>query len=113
MSSRELQKQIQILENAGVDTKNFEVDYHVKFSLPFSGLIFAIMGVPLGIRFSRGGKAPGIIISIVLVFLYYVLYSLFRSLGRGGLILPIASAWVPNILFALLGVYLVFQTEKS
>ena len=112
MSSRELKQQIQILADAGVDTKNFEVDYHVKFSYPLSGLIFALLGVPLGTQVKRSSKATGIIISIALVFTYYVIYSLTRSMGRGGMIDPFISAWIPNLIFALLGGFLVFQAEK-
>lgn len=113
MKSTELKQQIQILRDAGVDTKNFEVDYHVKFSYPFSGLIFALIGVPLGIQMKRSNKATGIIISIALVFLYYVLYSLCRSLGRGGMVAPLISCWIPNVIFLALGVFLVIRAEKT
>lgn len=112
MSSRELKQQIQILSDAGVDTNNFEVDYHVKFSYPLSGLIFALLGVPLGTQMKRGTKATGIIISIALVFLYYVVYSLGRSLGRGGMIEPFIACWIPNIIFLGLGIILVIRAEK-
>ena len=113
MSSKELKMQIQILRDAGVDTKNFEVDYHVKFSYPLSGLIFAMIGVPLGIQMKRSTKATGIIISIALVFMYYVVYSLCRSLGRGGMIDPFISSWIPNLLFLGLGIFLVIRAEKT
>ncbi|MCG2791082.1 MAG: LptF/LptG family permease, partial [Actinomycetia bacterium] len=72
MNSKELEQQISILQQAGADTKNFEVILHMKYSVPFSGLIFVLLGVPLGLRIKRGSKATGIIISIVLVFVYYV-----------------------------------------
>ncbi|MDD3641614.1 MAG: LptF/LptG family permease [Candidatus Caldatribacteriota bacterium] len=113
MTSRELKQQIQILSDAGVDTKNFEVDYHVKFSYPLSGLIFALLGVPLGTQMKRSTKATGIIISIGLVFVYYVVYSLSRSLGRGGMIDPFIASWLPNVLFLILGIFLVYQAEKT
>ncbi|MBA3063653.1 MAG: YjgP/YjgQ family permease, partial [Atribacteria sp.] len=50
MSSKELRQQIDILQQAGADTKNFEVDFYMKYSIPFSGLIFVLLGVPLGLR---------------------------------------------------------------
>jgi len=113
MNSRELKQQIQILTDAGVDTNNFQVDYHIKFSYPLVGIIFALIGVPLGTQMKRSTKATGIIISIALVFIYYVVYSLSRSLGRGGMINPLLSAWIPNLLFLLLGIALVYNAEKS
>ena len=113
MSSKELRQQIDILQQAGADTKSFEVDLYMKYSVPFSGLIFVLLGVPLGLRVKRGSKATGIIISIVLVFIYYISVSTIRSFGRGGIIVPVLAAWLPNIIFAILGTILIFGAEKK
>jgi len=61
----------------------------------------------------RSTKATGIIISIALVFIYYVVYSLSRSLGRGGMLDPFIASWLPNVIFLILGIYLVYQAEKT
>jgi len=113
MSSKELKQQIDILQQVGADTKNFEVDLYLKYSIPFSGLIFVLLGVPLGLRVKRGSKATGVIISIVLVLLYYILLSTTRSLGRGGIFSPILAAWFPNMVFGLLGVFIMLGSEKK
>ena len=113
MSSNELRQQISILQQAGADTKNFEVDLHMKYSIPFTGLIFVLLGVPLGLRVKKGSKATGIIISIVLVLLYYILLSTNRSFGRGGMLTPVLAAWLPNIIFGILGVIIMFRAEKK
>jgi len=101
------------LQQAGADTKNFEVDLHMKYSIPFTGLIFVLLGVPLGLRVKRGSKATGVIISIVLVLFYYILLSTTRSFGRGGMLVPILAAWAPNIFFGTLGVFIMFGAEKK
>ena len=113
MSSKELSQQIDILEQAGADTKNLKVDLYMKYSIPFSGLIFVLLGVPLGLRVKRGSKATGIIISIVLVLIYYILLSTTRSLGRGGMLTPVLAAWSPNIIFGVLGVIIMLAAEKK
>jgi len=113
MSSKELRQQIDILQKAGADTKNFEVDFYMKYSIPFTGLIFVLLGVPLGLRVKRGSKATGVILSIVLVLLYYVLLSTTRSMGRGGMLIPFLAAWAPNMVFGILGVFIMFGAEKK
>jgi len=113
MNSKELKQQINILQQAGADTKNFEVDLHMKYSVPLSGLIFVLLGVPLGLQVKRGGKSAGIIISIVLIFIYYIFVSTTRSFGRGGMLTPALAAWLPNIIFAILGTILIFGAEKK
>jgi LPS export ABC transporter permease LptG len=113
MSSKELKEQINILKQAGADTKNFAVDLHMKYSIPFSGLIFVLLGVPLGLRVKKGSKATGIIISIVMVLFYYILLSTTRSFGREGMLTPILAAWLSNIIFGILGVIIMFRAEKK
>jgi lipopolysaccharide export system permease protein len=113
MSSKELNEQINILKQAGADTKNFEVDLHMKYSIPFSGLIFVLLGVPLGLRVKKGSKATGIIISIIMVLFYYILLSTTRSFGREGMLTPILAAWLSNIIFGILGVIIMFRAEKK
>lgn len=113
MSSKELRQQIDILKQAGADTKNFEVDLHMKYSIPFTGLIFVLLGVPLGLRVRRGNKATGVIISIILVLFYYILLSTTRSFGRGGMLMPWLAAWTPNIFFGILGVFIMLGAEKK
>lgn len=113
MNSKELKQQISILQQAGADTKSFEVDLHMKYSVPFSGLIFVLLGVPLGLQVKRGGKSAGIIISIVLILVYYIFVSTARSFGNGGVIAPVLAAWLPNIIFAILGTIIIFRVEKK
>lgn len=113
MSSKELRQQIDILQQAGADTKNFEVDLYMKYSIPLSGLIFVLLGVPLGLRVKRGSKATGVILSIVLVLLYYILLSATRSLGRGDMLNPNLAAWIPNMVFGILGGIIIFGAEKK
>ncbi len=113
MSSKELKQQIDILEKAGADTNNFKVDLYMKYSIPFSGLIFVLLGVPLGLRVKKGSKATGVILSIILVFLYYILLSTTRSMGRGGMLSPVLAAWAPSMVFGILGVFIMLGSEKK
>jgi lipopolysaccharide export system permease protein len=85
----------------------------MKYSIPFSGLIFVLLGVPLGLRVKRGSKATGVILSIVLVLLYYILLSTTRSMGRGGMLNPVLAAWAPSIVFGILGVFIMIGSEKK
>ena len=113
MQSSELKQQIDMLKQAGADTKNFEVALHMKYSIPFSGLIFVLLGVPLGLRAKRGSKATGIILSIVLVLLYYIFLSTTRSFGRGGMLTPFLAAWLANIVFGTLGFIIMVRSERK
>ncbi|MBU4511171.1 LptF/LptG family permease, partial [bacterium] len=66
-----------------------------------------------GLQVKKGGKSAGIIISIVLILVYYISVSTTRSFGNGGVLAPVLAAWLPNIIFAILGIIIIFRAEKK
>lgn len=110
--STELYEEIQTLKGGGADTKSMEVDYHMKFSLPFATFFSALLAAPLGAKFSRMGGYIGVVFSIILVFIYYVVMSIARSLGNNGVVDPVTGAWIQNYLFAVVGLFLLWRIDR-
>ena len=81
----------------------------VKNILVFTALVFALLGIPLALPGLRSGRTWGMVLTIVLMFTFYVFASVFRSLGRGGILPPILAAWTPQALFGILGMILLFR----
>jgi lipopolysaccharide export system permease protein len=90
-----------------------EVEIHKRYSMPFSSIILALLGVPLGIRSQRGTKWSGISLGIGAIILNYMLLMLFEGLGREGAIAPMLAIWLPNILMATLMFYLIYITATE
>ncbi|MCX5726217.1 MAG: LptF/LptG family permease [Candidatus Saganbacteria bacterium] len=109
MSSFELKNMITMLDRGGVNTKSLLVDYYMKYSIPLTCLIFALIGIPLSIPPIRSARAWGIVLCIVIVFSFYVFASIFRSFGYGGLLTPLVSAWGPQVIFGMLGGLLIIR----
>ena len=107
MSSRELAEWIKRIEAEGYDPLRYQVDFQLKFSFPFIAVIMALLGLPIAFWKEKGGGiALGIGVGIGLSFVYLVFLGLSRSLGYSGLLPPVISAWLPNAVFSLLGMYL-------
>jgi lipopolysaccharide export system permease protein len=51
-------------------------------------------------------------LSIVIIFVYYIIMALGRALGDGGRIAPIVGAWLPNILIGIVGLILIWVRRK-
>ncbi|MCX6091111.1 MAG: LptF/LptG family permease [Candidatus Atribacteria bacterium] len=113
MSTGELKRQIQILKTSGVNTEQFEVAYYLKFSIPFSALMFVLIGLPLGIQRTRDARALGVIVTVILAFGYYMMLSVFRSLGRGGIMQPWLAAWMPDFIFGCMGAVLYLTVDRK
>jgi lipopolysaccharide export system permease protein len=78
-------------------------ELHSRFALPFATLVFAVLAVPLGIRNRRSGKSAGFSLSIGILLMYYILFSLLRTLAERGALPPVLALWLPNLVFLALG----------
>lgn len=107
MSTQELKQQIKLFDKSNADTKALKVDYYLKYSIPMACFFAALIAIPFGLMFSKGGAYMGVGISIVLVFGYYVIMSFSRSFGVNGAIDPLLAAWSQNIIFAAIGLTLL------
>jgi lipopolysaccharide export system permease protein len=86
----------------------FATHYHYRLALPWSCLAVVLIAAPLAIGFSRSGIVTNVATAILLVFSMNFMNSLFLALGEGARISPFFAAWTPNVVFALLGVVLVY-----
>ncbi len=89
------------------------VELQRKFSIPFACLAFAAVGIPLGIRPSRAVRSRGFTLSLVLIFLYYLLLTLGESLGERGILPASIALWLPNILLSILALTLLVRAARE
>lgn len=60
--------------SASIITQHW-IEFWSKTSIPFAGLIFVLIGAPLGSQTTRSGTGIGIGMSVVIIFLYYILFA--------------------------------------
>ena len=65
------------------------------------------MGIPLGISTRKGGKSLGVMLSLLLFFVYYILMAFGLSFAKQGRVSPIIGLWLANVLFALAGIIML------
>jgi LPS export ABC transporter permease LptF/LPS export ABC transporter permease LptG len=88
------------------------VELHYRFALPVASLVLALVGVPLGLATRKGGKALGLIMTVGLVFLYYILMAFGLSFAKQGRIDPALGLWIANVVFAAGGLYLLKEQRR-
>jgi lipopolysaccharide export system permease protein len=86
----------------------FKTHLQYRLALPWTCLVVVFIAAPLGIGFSRRGVLSSVAAAIILVVAYEFLKNLFLALGEGYRISAWAAAWTPNILFAIIGFYLLY-----
>ena len=90
----------------------YRLELQRRLALPVAPLLFALVGVPLGLRRARGARSWGALLCIAVVFGYYTLLSLSQFLGGDGMIPPAAALWLPNLAFAALAVFLLLRARN-
>ncbi len=98
LSLKDLRKFIKKNKEAGLETLQYEVDYHSKFSFAFAAFVMSFLGIPFTVTRGRsGGFALNAGLCVGLAFVYWTFYSSGITLGKYGAISPILATWVPNI----------------
>jgi len=95
------------------ESRKMKVRIYEKITLPFSCIVFSLIGSTLGIKQNiRSSKSQGFGLSIIIIFLYYLTCFVFSSMGIVGLITPFLSAWIPVFIFLGFGTLLVRRSNK-
>lgn len=114
LTQSELSRFIRKNKEAGLDTIRYEVDFHSKFSFALAGLVMSLLALPFCVGQARGGGGmmKNVGISIGLVVLYWIAYSISQTMGQHGQIAPLAAAWLPNFSMVGLGVFLLLRSKR-
>jgi LPS export ABC transporter permease LptF/LPS export ABC transporter permease LptG len=88
------------------------IEFHRRFALPSACLVLALVGIPLGLSSKKGGKSAGFVLTILLVFAYYLVTLVGVSLARQGRAPAWFGAWLANIVFFLFGAFLLWRSER-
>ncbi len=91
----------------------YEIQLHQRMALPFAPALFAIVGVPLGLRRTKGARSYGALLCVALVFGYYALLSTGVYLAENQLVSAALSLWLPNAVFAVLAAALVARARRA
>lgn len=88
------------------------IELHRRFALATACIVLAMVGIPLGLSFKKGGKSAGFVLTIVLVFAYYSASLLGISLAREIKVTPAEGVWIANAIFFVTGLVLLWRVER-
>lgn len=93
--------------------RELAIELNKKLTVPLSCLVFALIGMPLGIRAHRSVRARGFTLGLFLVLAYYLLRLGGEALVETGRLSPILGTWTPNWIFAAAGTLLYFFSARE
>ncbi len=113
MNYFELKDYIKRLQKVGVSARKELVDLHMKIAFPLVNFIIMFFSIPmLSTTFRSKGRGLVFAFGIFITFIFLSTVRFFQTLGYYGALSPIAAAWIPNIVFFLIGLYLLFRADR-
>jgi lipopolysaccharide export system permease protein len=103
MGIRELYATIRAAALQGNDTNELRMMLHLRIAVPWASVVLVLVGAAVGSRPQRSSSGMGLGLSVMIVFAYYVVMSIFKALGDAGFIPALAAAWAPNASFLAVG----------
>ena len=112
MTIAELRERVAELEAFEFPAHNEIMAIHQKFSFPVACLVFAFIGLALGVTTRRDGKLASFALGIGVIFAYYILFYGGQGLARSVLVSPHWAVWICNIVLGALGVVLLVWRSR-
>lgn len=109
MSYQELRRYIHDLEQSGFDVVRLKVQMQRKFAFPLVTLVMAVLAIPFSLSTGKRGAITGVAVAVGIAAAYEVTSRLFESMGNLSQLPPSLAAWSPDLIFALVGGYLILR----
>lgn len=113
MNYFELREHINSMKEKGSEgVKVYQVEMHQRMASPAAVIILTLIGAALSSRKVRGGIGMHLGIGIGIAFAYILFLQISKSFAISGGLSPALAAWFPNIIFCILGIYLLIKAPK-
>jgi lipopolysaccharide export system permease protein len=112
MSLRELYVSMRSAEKQGNNAGRLRMMFYLRIAVPWASVALILVGAAAGSRPQKSSSGMGLGLSVVIVFCYYVIMSLCKSLGEANLAPGLIAAWIPNAVFLAVGMILIRRANR-
>ena len=103
----ELNAHIALLQSRGADgVETYLLEKYSRDTRPFAIIILTVIGVIMSARKSRRGVGWQVALGFLLAFTYLLFFVLAKGIAESGNLDPVVAVWLPNVIFASIGVLL-------
>ncbi|MDH3998885.1 MAG: LPS export ABC transporter permease LptG [Desulfuromonadales bacterium] len=96
----------------GHDPRPYQMEAHLRIAKAAIPLIMVLIGIPFALQRGRNASfSRGVIISLGIFLVYFLLYALFSAFGAAAVLPPVVAAWAANLLMLLFGGWLFLRVQ--
>ena len=101
------------IKSLSTEISRYQVEIDKKYSIAFACLVFIIIGTPIGMMTRTNSIGMGFTISSLIFVVYYVSLFAGEELADKMIISPFIGMWISNIIFTIIGLYLVVYSVRE
>lgn len=90
----------------------YKVVLYKKWSLPISVFILTIIAVAVSSIKRRGGMGVNLVFGVSIALVYVFFDKIFGVMAQQSDFPPIIAVWLPNVVFAILAIYLLYNAKR-
>jgi LPS export ABC transporter permease LptF/LPS export ABC transporter permease LptG len=102
-----------IAETTGPKRREASMIFHKRLAFSFAPLVFALFGSALALRMRRGSRGFGVLLSLFVMMIYYLVTLLGDQMARAGSVPPVVGAWLATALALVIGVVLLAAKRRE
>jgi lipopolysaccharide export system permease protein len=111
MNTFQLKDKINQLARQGQSIRKLQMEYAFKMAIPLSAFVMMFCIAPLSLKLGKNGSFMGVLVGIVIYFIYWNVIWFSRILGEAGGINPFLAGWSEVIIFGILGAIFIWRVE--
>lgn len=100
----------ELISNNPEDQKlvdGLRMEYHKRFAIAVACLLFALVGVGMGMTIYHRKASNGLVVCIALIVIYWILYIVGEGLANSKVLPPGIAIWFANFVFLVFGTWKV------
>jgi lipopolysaccharide export system permease protein len=101
------------IKSSELRADQYLVEVHKKWAISVACLVFALVGIPMALRFPRGGMGLVIGGGLAVFAIYYVGLIAGEGLGNNDIVDPWVAMWAPNLIFGALGLFGMYRVSRE
>ncbi len=112
-AQRNLDFDAEMLRNTSTQLYRYQGDYQKKLALPFSIMIFFLIGAPLGAIIRKGGLGMPIVVSVGFFVIYYIISIMGEKFVRDGAWPPFWGMWFASLILFPIAIFLTYKSTND
>jgi LPS export ABC transporter permease LptF/LPS export ABC transporter permease LptG len=102
-----------IAQSDGVEKREASIIFHKRLAFSLSPFVFALFGSALALRVRRGSRGFGVLLSLLVLLVYYLVTLAGDQMARAGSLTPIVGAWLGTVLTLAMGIVLLASRRRQ